>query len=1250
MFVGPPFSIRKARIELSSSYVAAISRVLYDIAHEIDRTLNAPNRTLDGTTPGIRVSSKEDDVANLPIRIIFQKDAAPTEPAITVTPVPFQFNRSVKAWSQAAVLNWERWDEAETVGSFGFDFEPESLLPGFLYKALVARGAGEQHKGFTHIIGYADPDAVGDPSASLQWELYTDSSGDGVRKLREKQMLPREWERLDPEIVQKKVWDELADIYLNVLDEIDPRCQRFFLITPIHDIRPYGRAFGSPIGCLLLNVGLTRYARHIEQPMATLQMWQEYVEACRQVGSRIVPRLNRSSELLAAEIYKSAMVQVNQDTTLASTDLLRHYAATLRHVQFWERVHVYQHGAYLFSFGWQSVAESSRSNWVEQEVPEAERIDLARVYFAPFGRPYDIECTSIGEPLDPLKDCGLDLDRNELPSLAGAQLIFEFPRSAVLPLASNPYHRAFCRELQHQQLEVLRAVLPLRRARRNALRTAVSAIMGRNMSHNIGSHVLARYSSKARMDTAPVGDDEADHRGDLHSYLQRRMDFIAEVATADKPFGSQVLSLREVVERLNYGRQALRFRRLALEKGGALKKPCKIDAGCLHHLSFRSPVEGPVDEEPRDPILLSYVTGKDAVMASVEYGFPQTHCDVPYETCGVDCNKGYKASRQMPEYLFSCPGGEVGAHALYVILENILRNSARHGGEVSGEVRLFVSVSDEDNPDFLRMEIIDPHTRLRPNGCLSPNKDAEWALQKEKLNGSTSLFTGLKRQKLCSLPAEINSILDAEQLLEESGAPNPDYWGVREMQICAHLLRGGALSEVEGNDARKVALQADVHNLGNGWCLKYTFQLQRAKMLAAVVVDASPWASSLQELRRRGLTVVQMASHPPARDAQIQWQRIAAVVGRHAFLLVENGIDLPGNELTASLPVRTWHADKDMIGQVLAQALAGEPDWTESLHARTLQVYQARRETWKSRTVYGLALTRGGIRRDILPIHPRSGGIFVSGAIRRHGNEETPPSAPLPPHLDTWRKEALLDDGMAAVWVDHCGEDDFNSGARLGSAAVPREMQPPDSPLWICAEGAFSDSAHTEFLNSMGKHSVGNELLASALARVLVLDERVQSEAKREARGGLRLSKLWPMSGIWVPPRTPGESDDTAACDLNFPNLAAIRAFLECPTQCKDQWPVDFLVVHLTILEKLGDSLPDVLQKLKEGTCAQSAEVVIVTGRGVPAIARRTDQRSLRGVRFLPLSAVLESLVVRPSKLGLMRALWSAGRPPHGSH
>ena len=362
--------------------------------------------------------------------------------------------------------------------------------------------------------------------------------------------------------------------------------------------------------------------------------------------------------------------------------------------------------------------------------------------------------------------------KRELAEIADLRFAFQLPSYAVVPPREDEEWERLRRQYLHEQIDVLRLLVPKVQAHRRAVRTAAAAIMGRNMSHNIGSHVLARYSTKIGKDLDKTPDGKTDHRGDFLAYLQRRMDFLAEVATSDQAFWSESLSLREQIGRLNYNEQKKRF-------------------------------------GPNNPIILSYITGKsridgESLIASVEWGSPRVHC-----------NSSPRVADQGPQhdYWIACPGGEVGIHALFVILENIIRNSARHGssaGVADEAVRIFVDVEDEGDPKLLKLEIIDPRAELN-------EKDEPRAADEHPL---------LKK---------INGILE-ETLLDPDGAPNPHNWGVREMQICAHYLRGLSFFDLEMRQGVSPVLKAGFHPLGGDrHCLKYILYVQRPKLMAAVI-------------------------------------------------------------------------------------------------------------------------------------------------------------------------------------------------------------------------------------------------------------------------------------------------------------------------------------------------------------------------------------------------------------------------------
>jgi hypothetical protein len=263
---------------------------------------------------------------------------------------------------------------------------------------------------------------------------------------------------------------------------------------------------------------------------------------------------------------------------------------------------------------------------------------------------------------------------------------------------------------------------------------------------------------------------------------------------------------------------------------------------------------------------------------------------------------------------------------------------------------------------------------------------------------------------------------------------------------------------------------------------------------------------------------------------------------------------------------------------------------------------------------------------------------------------------------------------LGLAWLDHPNDDDLLNSAGGGTSAASLLL--PSSEIlgfrnWAAVEPMWSASVHMPILAGVtqpGREADVCELAAAALGRVVVLDERVQSRREDIVRG-VTLFKYWAQVGVWCPMHPEDfereekpidqkqvSHDRHKACDLDHPDFEDIQDYLLQPTRLEHQFPADFIVIHLTILEQLNskrrlskehskETLNETLSALLDGTACKQAERIVVTGRGVPTVARFTDGNDRLDARFVPISAVQEYLVTRPSKLGLMRVLWASAAP-----
>jgi hypothetical protein len=432
----------------------------------------------------------------------------------------------------------------------------------------------------------------------------------------------------------------------------------------------------------------------------------------------------------------------------------------------------------------------------------------------------------------------------------------------------------------------------------------------------------------------------------------------------------------------------------------------------------------------------------------------------------------------------------------------------------------------------------------------------------------------------------------------------------------------------------------------DGGRLSYELHVQRARL--AIFVTRSPLAAV--DLPP-GVRLATVADDTPLSSA-------CAAARGYAFAIVEKGPSDPdrsshGYTEDADWPVRTFFKSREEIDDLLGQ-LRETGDvitWLDQrLHRETAIQYRMLRTAWQS-------VAGAPYDMDVLVL--RGGGALAEdSALATDAAAADSAATHLmkanPTSWMTWRRTHGRNAArLRLAWVDHLTRADLLDGARGFTDALSDTRE--RVPRFEFAEGVRSASPHRDAIAALRAGiEPFNELAAAALGRVIVLDERVQGEADKDSpASGLKYRFYWPYWGAWVPSR-----EDA---DLNAPDLEQIKAFLNSPRVTfqpvegdetirgvpSRQLPADFLVVHLTILESLMQqtSLPpaELIRQLRACTAiGPCCRLVVVTGRGVPTLAARACDDGVEGCRYLPISSVFEYLVHNPSKLMLMRALWSA--------
>ena len=178
------------------------------------------------------------------------------------------------------------------------------------------------------------------------------------------------------------------------------------------------------------------------------------------------------------------------------------------------------------------------------------------------------------------------------------------------------------------------------------IKSAVGTIMSRNGSHNIGSHVLASLTHNV----VTMPDDRV-----LYQYIQHRMDYIA---TATTDFPSWTYSTRFV------GGLIREF----LSQHHLLEYISKSEG--LRAFKFQDPNNAGDGRFNQNKTIRLHVR-------RFGYGLPNDINEVSFIEYSKEKDDIRKSLQHDVDV--ALPGGVIGGHAFFTILENLIRNAAKHG-------------------------------------------------------------------------------------------------------------------------------------------------------------------------------------------------------------------------------------------------------------------------------------------------------------------------------------------------------------------------------------------------------------------------------------------------------------------------------------------------------------------------------------------------------------------------------------------
>ena len=352
----------------------------------------------------------------------------------------------------------------------------------------------------------------------------------------------------------------------------------------------------------------------------------------------------------------------------------------------------------------------------------------------------------------------------------------------ALQLVSNSVNRVF---------DGVRNAIATNKLKIANTKSAIGSIMSRNGSHNIGSHVLAALSHN--IGTMP--DDRV-----LYQYIQHRMDYIATATTEFPTWRQPVLFVSSVMKQFMMQKHLLNF--ISRSEG--------LSAYQFQNSAFTNTTQP-------NTIRLHIRRIHDGVQNWEGRG---NYSQSEYDNFIVYGNDN-ECSLVNDVYV-AIPGGIVGQHAFYTILENILRNAAKHEWATTHNKKdhLDFYVDFRDNPVSGKVEFQIWNDRASKDDSKGKGDNNE---------DITKIVEKLEAQMTCSF-------------IDPEGQLRKENWGLAEMRISAGFLIGSDISLIGGigvdnKEMLSLIRPVAIKNCEGLDCLGYRFDLYKPKELLIVLPD-----------------------------------------------------------------------------------------------------------------------------------------------------------------------------------------------------------------------------------------------------------------------------------------------------------------------------------------------------------------------------------------------------------------------------
>lgn len=635
---------------------------------------------------------------------------------------------------------------------------------------------------------------------------------------------------------------------------------------------------------------------------------------------------------------------------------------------------------------------------------------------------------------------------------------------------------------------------------RQATESAIGKVFVRNMSHNIISHVLVHLQKKENLT-----------REGIENLIQKDNAYIGsfklpweenERPIEDKDRESQMaLILSYIADRSYYLNEAT--------------------YGVANTLGMKRFYNDIFRELDLNRILLNNISGID------NYKYKLNFVDERDEVLSED-----------NDISVMLPGDTLGQQAFYNIIENIIRNEAKHGGTKQGTVNFYIKVSDIKNDDFYN------------------EKEKREYLKITIYSDATKISIG----DMVSIQRKIDSLVfDRKYKLRSHSL------GLLEMKVSTAFLRQRELTSID--DKRNIPQSLPLLNAcGVNGCLGYEFYVKKPEKYVFVFKeDYFLEEKNKKALESYGISFLAVEEFKKSIEA--------GQVYSHEFIFLQEEVQDKIGELGECF--YKTHNDKQTNRKERVEALSLLPerlmliekDFAKKLiDSKDIEDFEKKVwEQWEGEKVEEINKNTTKVNQDI-----------YRDNIGETGNGFN------------------YDECRQVVFFDHLNNYDTwkNLTAGVNTSLVTIE------PLSSAAQRKLPEFKNNlnEYIRVARKSPICQKLVEAYFNKVIVIDERIQRAAESfypaKNGQGVKEAEIFNYINVLIPEK---EKIDLAKEHFSKEDKNAIIGYID--DHIKE---ATFLVIHYGILERIYNNEPNRTEAINEqlNKWMKKTRVIVTSGRG----------------------------------------------------